>query len=101
MNVASLVTVSQNEYAIQGSLDNETVPALWKQLESTIKSIKSNALTLDLFSVENIDTAGVACLVNGCIYCNKKQITMTLKNVPDSIYKLAKISDVDGILGLQ
>ena len=101
MSEVELTSTNTGEFQIKGALDSETVPALWRELSGVVSAINGSELTLDLALIETVDTAGVACLVNFSLRCQKRKVSVELKNVPDSIYKLAKISDVDSILALQ
>jgi phospholipid transport system transporter-binding protein len=51
--------------------------------------------------VSNSDTAGLAWLMNFLKDSQQQNLHFELKNIPESLIKLAKISDVDSFLSVQ
>jgi phospholipid transport system transporter-binding protein len=58
-------------------------------------------LTLDMSGVSNSDTAGLAWLMNFLKGNQLQSVHFELKGIPESLIKLAKISDVDSFLSVQ
>jgi len=94
-------------FNLQGDLNRNTIAKsdALATLEQSIKSNQNNSsvhiLTLDMLGVSNSDTAGLAWLMN-LLKDNRKQcVHLKLKNIPESLRKLAKISDVDSFLSVQ
>jgi phospholipid transport system transporter-binding protein len=51
--------------------------------------------------VSHSDTAGLAWLMNFLKGNQQQNVHFELKNIPESMINLAKISDVDGFLSVQ
>lgn len=92
---------SDNGLKLSGMLDCNTIPLLAKSLESAMTQITAKDITLDLAEIDSFNTAGLACLVNCAVAARNKGQQLLLQNVPANVLKLAKLSDVDTILGLQ
>ena len=101
MAVCEIQLAKDGSIELIGALDAMSVPDAWKSLEAKLQHSSSDTIALNLENLRSIDTAGLACLVNCSVNCHKQGKTMQLLNVPENINKLAKISDVDGILTLQ
>ena len=98
------VTATKNGvFLLSGELNRDTVTYFWPNCSQELlaASHNSDALVLDLADVKDSDTAGLAWLLNLMRDSKKQNISFTVKNLPDTISKLAKISDVDGFLPLQ
>ena len=99
------VNVSQpapGEFLLSGELNRDTVNASWPNSIGDLRqSPKGKAPLIDLAGISHADTAGLAWLLNLLRNAKKQNISFTLKNVPETILNLAKISDVDGFLPLQ
>ena len=59
------------------------------------------SVNLSMGNVEFGDSAGLAWLVNIVKACKANNITLTISEFPESLLKLAKISDVEQLLPLQ
>lgn len=101
MSSAAVSVIDAENIKLEGSLDSTTAQQLWQDLTNAIEAAASSKLVLSLASVTNIDTAGVALLVNCAVKANKRNISLSLHQPPENLYKLAKLSDVDSILALQ
>lgn len=101
MAACEIQSAQDGSIELIGALDAMTVPNAWKSLEAKLQQSVSDTITLNLEKLSSIDTAGLACLVNCSVNCQKQGKTLQLLNVPGNINKLAKISDVEGILALQ
>ncbi|MBT1062048.1 STAS domain-containing protein [Bowmanella sp. Y26] len=58
-------------------------------------------LTLDLADLQQSDMAGLAWLVRLVGEARQRGVSMRFTNPPDTLLKLAKISDVDKLLPLE
>ena len=90
---------SEGQFLLAGSLNRDTVMNNWSLRDKGFK--QGTEVLLDLAGVSQVDTAGLAWLVNLVAECRKLKIPLKLSNVPITLIKLAKISDVEGILPLQ
>lgn len=96
-----VIQVSDNTLKLSNELNCHTIPKLAASLENALSAISAKEIALDLGEIDSLNTAGLACLVNCAVSARKKGQQLLLQNVPSNLYKLAKLSDVDGILGLQ
>lgn len=89
-------------FLLTGELNRNTVNSCWpKSISDLIESNKRQTPVIDLAGIIHADTAGLAWLLNLLRDANEQNITFRLKNVPEMIINLAKISDVDGFLPVQ
>jgi phospholipid transport system transporter-binding protein len=91
-------------YALQGELNRNTIAksdALATLEHSNQKSVNADVSTLDMSGVSHSDTAGLAWLMNFLKDKQLQNVQFELKNIPESLIKLAKISDVDSFLSVQ
>lgn len=86
-----------------GELNRDTLMEAWNGREKQLKALHNSQplLTLDLSSVSSVDTAGLAFLVNLVGITKKLNLEYKISNPPESLLKLAKISDVTSLLPLQ
>lgn len=103
MTPVSIESNNNGRFTFSGELNRNTVSNCWPDAGKVLHLAKKNnqQATLDLAKISHIDTAGLAWLVN--LIAEQKQLEqpLSLVNCPDSLLKLAKISDVDGLLPLE
>lgn len=79
-----------------------TVTEDWAQTRhNSLLTAQDGELNLDLAAIVDVDSAGLAWLINMQRDCNQQQIALRLINLPQNLAKLAKISDVDRFLPVQ
>ncbi|MBU3002250.1 STAS domain-containing protein [Paraglaciecola arctica] len=91
-------------FTLEGELNRNTIAksaALGILDKNTQNSAKGSVATLDMSGVSHSDTAGLAWLMNFLKYNQSQNVSVELKNIPESLIKLAKISDVDSFLSVQ
>lgn len=91
-------------YSLQGDLNRNTIAksdALATLDQSNQKNANDDVCTLDMSGVSHSDTAGLAWLMNFLKVNQQQNVKFHLKNIPESLIKLAKISNVDGFLSVQ
>ena len=91
-------------YTLKGDLNRNTIAksgALATLEQSNPNSSSEGVPTLDMSGVSHSDTAGLAWLMNFLKDNHQQNIHFELKNIPESLIKLAKISDVDSFLSVQ
>ncbi|RDV28116.1 STAS domain-containing protein [Alteromonas aestuariivivens] len=96
--------IDDNGIQLQGELDRDSLTTNWWTMLDTGQKNRltaSKACRFDLSSVERIDSAGLAWLVNAVRDARANGIKITLQNAPEKLLKLAKISDVDRLLPLE
>ena len=87
-------------YTLQGDLNRNTI-AQSDALAMLKNTSNEDVATLDMSGVSHSDTAGLAWLMNFLKDNQKQNIAFELKNIPESLINLAKISDVDSFLSVQ
>jgi phospholipid transport system transporter-binding protein len=91
-------------YTLQGDLNRNTIAksdALATLQQNNQNSASDDVFTLDMSGVSHSDTAGLAWLMNFLKKNQQQNVNFDLKNIPESLIKLAKISDVDSFLSVQ
>ncbi|GAC20603.1 STAS domain-containing protein [Paraglaciecola arctica] len=91
-------------YSLQGELNRNTIAksdALAILKQNNQKNASDDVFTLDMSGVSHSDTAGLAWLMNFLKDNQQQNVQFKLKNIPKSLIKLAKISDVDSFLSVQ
>ena len=104
MTKLDVIESPKGYFTLQGDLNRNTI-AKSDALASLALSLQSKssvyAPTLDMLGVSNSDTAGLAWLMNFLKDNQQQNFHVELKNIPESLIKLAKISDVDSFLSVQ
>ena len=100
---ANVTAAASGVFLLSGELSRDTVTHFWPNCHKELlaASHKGDAIVLDLVGIKDSDTAGLAWLLNLMRDSKEQNISFTVKNLPDTIAKLAKISDVDGFFPLQ
>ena len=96
-------TINTNEngyYAIEGELNNQTVPEVSQQLMKLISSVSGKNITLDLALVSRSDSAGVALLVEAMQLTKSANLTLLFINLPQQMQDIAGLSGLMDILPL-
>ena len=91
-------------FTLQGDLNRNTIAkseALAILDQSNQSNSSDDVSTLDMSGVSNSDTAGLAWLMNFLKDNQQQNVHFELKNIPERLRKLAKISDVDSFLSVQ
>jgi len=99
-----LIESPKGYYSLQGDLNRNTIAksdALAKLTQSNPNNSIEDVCTLDMSGVSHSDTAGLAWLMNFLKDNQQQNVNFVLKNIPKSLIKLAKISDVDSFLSVQ
>ncbi len=93
---ASFESVGEGRYRVSGDLGFETVPAVWRQ--SQVALADSSQAVIDLGGVAQVDSAGLALVVEWLRWARSKGKSLSFTTVPTSLMALARISEVDGFL---
>ena len=91
-------TNENGHYAIEGELNNQTVPDISKQLVKLIPAIEGKNITLDLALVSRSDSAGVALLIEMMQLAKSVNLTLLFTNLPQQMKDIAGISGLLDIL---
>ena len=110
MTKLEVIESPKGYFTLQGDLNRNTIAksGALAILDPSNQSNQSNqnnssddAFTLDMSGVSNSDTAGLAWLMNFLKDNQQQNVHFELKNIPERLRKLAKISDVDSFLSVQ
>lgn len=98
MSELLLTEISPGQFSLQGELNRHTIPKF-----NGLKSVQQSDadITLNMAAVSHVDTAGLAWLINVLKDTRRRNVPVQLKDVPQTLLNLAKISDVDSFLSVQ
>ena len=103
MTKLSVVESPKGYFTLQGEMNRNTIAK--SDALATFRSSQNTAdggdTTLDMSGVSHSDTAGLAWLMNLLKDNQQQNVQLELKNIPESLINLAKISDVDSFLSVQ
>ena len=95
MNKLEIIERGNGYFIINGDL---TVSNINKDtLQALPLSISIRVITLDLNQVGLTDSAGLALMIEWIKYARKKRIQTVLKNIPEQLHNIAKLSGLDKI----
>jgi phospholipid transport system transporter-binding protein len=98
MSRAKLEALGGGRYRVAGVLDATTAGALLEQSVARFES--SGELDVDLGSVSDADSAGLALLIEWMRLARQRQQLIRFRSVPAQISALARISEVEDLLAL-
>lgn len=93
-----IITNENGSYAIEGELNNQTVPKVSQQLVKLISSVEGKNITVDLALVSRSDSAGVALLVETMQLAKSANLTLLFSNLPQQMQDIAGLSGLLDIL---
>ncbi|GGD50173.1 STAS domain-containing protein [Lacimicrobium alkaliphilum] len=98
MSTLRLKSTEQGTFSLCGAFTRDN---LTQVLESQRELWQHDSLKLSLADVTQADMAGLAWLIDLVSRARNKSVSLRLEHVPDTLLKLAKISDVQELLPLQ
>jgi phospholipid transport system transporter-binding protein len=101
VNLKITENADQIDIQVEGDLDQVSLQKdFWLMLSSsqqqTIES--SQKLIFCLKAVSHVDTAGLAWTINALAAFSKHNIVVDIKNMPEKLLNLAKLSNADALL---
>ena len=93
-----IITNGIGHFAIEGELNNQTVPNISQQLLTLISSVEGENITLDMALVSRSDSAGVALLVEAMQLAKSADLTLLFSNLPQQMQDIAGLSGLLDIL---
>ena len=93
-----IITNENGSYAIEGELNNQTVPKVSQQLVNLISSVEGKNIMMDLALVSRSDSAGVALLVETMQLAKSANLTLLFSNLPQQMQDIAGLSGLLDIL---
>lgn len=85
---------------LKGHVDRDTVPALRRRLFREVLSRRPKRLLLDLSSIDRMDTAGLALLVELRNAMARHDGELRLDGVTDSVRRLMGLARLDNLLAV-
>lgn len=86
----------QGRFALHGSLNADSVPALWQQAGGAFQGARE--LDIDLSAVERADSAGLALLVEWTRQARQNGQRIRFLNLPEQLLAIARVSGLDTML---
>lgn len=96
MSEGRFETVAPGRFRVSGALDFETVPAIWEASRDDLGSTPESEI--DLAPVTDVDSAGLALVVEWIGRARERGQRLVLANVPDKLSALARIGDLEALL---
>lgn len=76
---------------VKGDVDMESSPRLRDEIKKSVKK-KPSTLKLHLAEVPYIDSSGIAVLIEGMKWTQKKKVAYSLVNISDSVRDVLQMS---------
>jgi len=85
---------------LEGRLDRHTVPAIRRELLSSMRGRKLKKYEIDLSQVSSLDTAGIALMVEllRILLSGKREFQLT--GLSESAVKMIRLSRLEALFGL-
>ena len=93
---SQLADRGQGQCVLSGALTLESVPWLWKELETT--GLLADAREVDLSGVHAADSAGLALLMAWKAHSLKRGGSLAFSGVPENLLALAALTDAQSML---
>ncbi|MEM6405939.1 MAG: STAS domain-containing protein [Pseudomonadota bacterium] len=93
---AELILEQPDTSVVSGCIDFATVPDLWEQIATWLKT--QTSATLSLRSVTQANSAALALLLEAMEVARQSSVTLYLADIPESVLTLARLSNIDTLL---
>ncbi|MCP4286958.1 MAG: STAS domain-containing protein [Gammaproteobacteria bacterium] len=98
MSQASISLIGENAFLVSGDLLFSTVGGLLEQAAPRLAAAQGPVV--DLASVVNCDTAGLALLIEWMSVCADNGQRLSFRNLPQAMVGIARLSNVESLLQL-
>ena len=88
--------IQQQVMTIKGALTRDTIPSIWAQWRQAITA--DTVSSIDVSDVTNVDTAGVALLLD--VVKEQQLSSITCVGANQQLQQIAAVSGVEGVLSL-
>jgi phospholipid transport system transporter-binding protein len=93
MSKLTIVNKGPGHFIVDGDL---TFSAMDKKAVSSFAFLTTTKqITIDLGSVGNADSAGLALMIEWIKYTRSKRVQLRFRNIPEQLLNLAKLSGLD------
>lgn len=95
------------QFALRGSLNLSTVPALARQGGRLLKALRAKpeaeplSVEIDLSGVKRSSSAGIALLLDWVDQASRDGIELHFRNWPDALVRIATFSNVEDLLKIE
>ena len=93
--MAYSIKIQDNVLSLNGQLTKQTIKHDFFKTESQLS--QNQTLTIDLDKLTEVDSAGLAWLINIMRDCRSANIALEWQNVPSNIMQLAKLSNAQSL----
>ena len=100
MSRATLEALGDGRFRLTGDLDNETVKQLLDD-DDTLFSKDPQRIEIDLAGVGRSTSVGLALMLEWLRQSQARNVPIRFSNLPSQMLGMAKISQLDCILGLE
>lgn len=87
---------SEHQFALVGDLNRDSVPMLWRTLQSSQWAVEQAEISLA--ELKRIDSAGMVMLIHLLEHAKKQNCHIMLSFVPDELHTLFQLSNVDELV---
>lgn len=94
------VVESETGFSVFGKIHFDNILALRRQGDRMINSIVQKDLVVDLSGIESSDSSGLSLLLRWLRYAGQQGKTLRIINMPESLYKVAKVCGIVTLLGV-
>jgi len=98
LSQASISSIGENAFLVSGDLLFSTVGGLLEQAAPRL--VAAQDPVVDLASVVNCDTAGLALLIELVDVCADSGQRLSFRNLPQAMVGIARLSNVESLLPL-
>ncbi|NRB69854.1 MAG: STAS domain-containing protein [Vibrio sp.] len=96
MSTEQWLRLSDSQYQITGSLDRESVPALWRSLCNW--KTTSSTIEISLEKIERVDSTGMVMLIHLLEHAKKQNCHIMLSFVPKQLLTLFQLSNIEELI---
>jgi phospholipid transport system transporter-binding protein len=97
--LSRLTKNADGEFTLSGNFNRESLAGAM-HFDAFDSEIANTTVRIDMSAVEHCDTAGLAWMINMLKYLSQRDISWTLAHIPETLTKLAKISDLEHLISV-
>lgn len=101
MSSVQAVIDDQGVMQLSGDLVFANVTALLGQIERLLGGVKKESLVIDLSRVGDVDSSGLALLLEVLERARHHGVTLRIRSLPEALLGIARLSNVEKLLLLE
>jgi phospholipid transport system transporter-binding protein len=98
MSADRFEATGDSQFRVTGRMTFQTAGELWHSSKSQLGG--GQAKTVDLGAVTEVDSAGLALLLEWVNWSRQRGYELRFRGFPDKLRALARLSEVEALLGL-